>query len=209
MVRLATRMPSFNNSPRIRSAPHVALLAAMWRMRSMTSAGRRGGGLLGWRDFQRQKRRNPSRCQCRIVSGFTSRTALRQLWTSRESRTRRPRSCGRKASALDLAGRDDQLLAEQGVLGDELLPQPGQVDSEPGYQRQRPCGLAQRRLGAAHRRGDGPSKAAEQERDHGADLAQARGNHQLAKSEIMNDPAAEERSGQHSNKTAQTSDWRH
>jgi hypothetical protein len=82
-----------------------AFARAAWtvdRLRSMTSAERRGRGLSGRRDFQRQKRRHPCRCQRRIVSGFTSRTVSRQLWTSLQSITSRPRSSGRRTGRLTL-----------------------------------------------------------------------------------------------------------
>jgi len=102
IVRLAMWMPSFSSSPRIRSAPQVALDSAMRRMSSMRSGASRGRGLPGLRDFKRQKRRNPWRCQRRIVSGFTSRTASRHRGTNRATRTSRPRSCDRKAGRLTL-----------------------------------------------------------------------------------------------------------
>jgi hypothetical protein len=95
-------MPGPSSSPRIRPAPQSRLLEAMRRTRAPVSAGKRGRGLLGLQDLQRQKRQYPCRCQRRIVSGFTSRAVSRQLRTSLESITKTPRSRGRKAGRFTL-----------------------------------------------------------------------------------------------------------
>ena len=70
IVRLLTRMPSFRSSPRIRSAPQSALALAMVRISSTTSAPS-PLDLCVRRERRRQKRVNRSRCQRRIVSGWT------------------------------------------------------------------------------------------------------------------------------------------
>jgi hypothetical protein len=44
IVRLATWMPSFNSSPRVRSAPHGRFFEAMRRMSWMVSGASRGSG---------------------------------------------------------------------------------------------------------------------------------------------------------------------
>jgi hypothetical protein len=63
MVDLATWMLSFISSPRMRSAPHVRLAAAISRMRA-TVSGAMGGWCAGEvvRDLRRQKRVKSRRC---------------------------------------------------------------------------------------------------------------------------------------------------
>ena len=101
-----------------------------------------------------------------------------------------------EGGTLDLARGDDQLLAEQDVLGDELPTGPAYVGNEPGEQGQGPGGLAQRGLGAVDHGGDGGSKAASEGREHGPDLAQDDGSYKLVESEMMSDPTADENASQ-------------
>src|SRR6516165_2480933 len=63
------------NSLAMRSSPQVGFSAAISRMSLRRSLGNRG--LPTGRDFQRQKRRNPLRCQRRKVSGLTFTKASR------------------------------------------------------------------------------------------------------------------------------------
>ena len=103
-----------------------------------------------------------------------------------------------EGGALDAAGRDDQLLAEQDVLGEEFLARPGQIHGEPGHERQRARDLTERGLGVLdHGRDDG-SKTASERREDGTDLAQRRRSYKLVNSEMMNDPAAEQTGSQDS-----------
>jgi hypothetical protein len=69
-----------------------------------------------------------------------------------------------KGRTFDVAGRDDQLLAEQPVLGEQLPARFRQIHGEPGHERQRPRGLAQGGLDALHHCGGGGSEAASEPR---------------------------------------------
>jgi hypothetical protein len=80
----------------MRSAPQRGLSRAMLWMSSTVPAATRGVTALGWHDFQRQKRRNPCRCQRSTVSGWTRRTVLCQWRTRLARRTMSPRSCALK-----------------------------------------------------------------------------------------------------------------
>src|SRR6266851_4320578 len=74
-VRGDTRIPSFIfSSLAMRSSPQMGFSAAIFRIRSRRSPGKRGLPV-GW-DFQRQKSRNPLRCQRSSVSAFTSRISF-------------------------------------------------------------------------------------------------------------------------------------
>ena len=64
------------NSLAMRSCPHVGFSVAIWRIKARRSFGRRG--LPRGRDFHRQNKRNPLRCQRINVSGLTTTKALRQ-----------------------------------------------------------------------------------------------------------------------------------
>src|SRR6516164_7662432 len=76
-VRGETSMVSLSfNSLAMRSSPQVGFSAAISRMSLRRSLGIRG--LPTGRHFQRQKRRNPLRCQRRKVSGLTFTRASRQ-----------------------------------------------------------------------------------------------------------------------------------
>ena len=63
--------------------------------------------------------------------------------------------------------------------------------------RQRPRGLARGGLDTFHHCGGGGSDAAAEPRRHAADLAQRRRRRKLVESEILSDPAADERASQH------------
>ena len=90
-VRLHTRRPSFNNSPRILSAPQSRLFIAISRIKAIVSSA-----ILGLReaafDFRFQYKRKSSRCHLRSVSGCTIKRAGFQVRTSFASRTRSIRS---------------------------------------------------------------------------------------------------------------------
>jgi hypothetical protein len=80
-VRGETRIPSFSfNSFAMRSSPQIGFSAAIFQIRSRRSLGKRG--LPVGLDFQRQKSRNPLRCQRSSVSGFTLINASRH-WNIR------------------------------------------------------------------------------------------------------------------------------
>ncbi len=72
------------------------------------------------RDRARQTRRNPWRCQRRRVSGWTMRGVARQ-----EDEVE-PIGGGARGPH-DLAGEDHELLAQEGVLGDQRGLHPGQI----------------------------------------------------------------------------------
>ena len=62
IVRGETRMPSFRSSSfAICSSPQMGFLLAIFRIRLLRFLGRGGRPIL--RDFQRQNKRNASRCQ--------------------------------------------------------------------------------------------------------------------------------------------------
>lgn len=95
---MLTLMPSLRSSPRIRSAPHSRQRRAMSRMTSTVLAGRRDA--LRRRDPERQNRRNPIRCQRRMVSGWTIAMAPRQEGRSMAPMTNFTLSIGPSAGLL-------------------------------------------------------------------------------------------------------------
>jgi hypothetical protein len=84
-------MASFNNSPRIRLAPHSRLCSAISLMKATVSRD-----ILGLRartfDLRLQNRRYASRCQRRSVSGWMIKSACFQVRTALARSTRRIRS---------------------------------------------------------------------------------------------------------------------
>jgi hypothetical protein len=76
--------------------------------------------------FHRQNSLNPSRCQrSSRVSGLTRRIAPSWHEASEQHEKRPIAACER--GPLDQSCRDDELLTQQRVLGDELLAGAGQV----------------------------------------------------------------------------------
>ncbi len=119
-VRFATRMPSFKSSPRMRSAPQRRFSIAMRRMGAMTSGAMRGSRKPSERDLFRRGTRNPARCQRRTVSGLTRSRARLHRGRSLASRTA-DRARGRERRGVwDGARRDDELLAQKRVFGNQL-----------------------------------------------------------------------------------------
>jgi hypothetical protein len=80
-------------------------------MSSMTSDEIRGASAFVARDFQRQSKRNPSRCQRSTVSGFTSSSASRHLGRAAAS-TDQAALMRLENSSLHLPCRNDKLLAQ-------------------------------------------------------------------------------------------------
>lgn len=99
IVRLATRNPSFNSSPRMRSAPHIRFSRAICRMSSMVSCEMRGSHRFADLERRFQNSPKPSRCQRSTVSGFTRRGVLRHCSRSELNTTTMPRSMGRNGAA--------------------------------------------------------------------------------------------------------------
>ena len=91
IVRLQTRISSFSNSPRMRSAPQRRLFLAISLIKAMVSANTFACVDFGF-DFCLQKRRKPRRCQHRSVSGCTMKSACFHVRTILASRTRSNRS---------------------------------------------------------------------------------------------------------------------
>jgi hypothetical protein len=91
MVRLHTRIPSLSNSPRMRSAPQSRLFLAISLINAIVSVATLGLAVLAF-DLYLQKRRNPSRCQRRRVSGWTIKSACLQVRTVLARSTKRIRS---------------------------------------------------------------------------------------------------------------------
>jgi hypothetical protein len=91
IVRLATLMSSFSNSPRMRSAPQSRLSTAIALIRAMVSAGSLGSCAVV-RDFRFQNSWNPWRCQRSTVSGLTMSSASFHHCNRLASRTTRTRS---------------------------------------------------------------------------------------------------------------------
>jgi hypothetical protein len=196
IVRLATWMPSFNSSPRMRSAPQSRFSKAMRRMSWMVAGTRRGPGRRQL-DRQHQKSRNPCRCHLSTVSGLTSSTASRHRGTNPASRTSRPRSCGRKAGRFTLreatiscwrrrafsatsSPRDRvRSLAIPATSGrDRMAPQKADLTRSTTA------------VAAARTRRRNLDST-------GGDLAQHRRRHKLATSGILNDRAVAQDSSQH------------
>jgi hypothetical protein len=84
-------MPSFSNSPRIRSAPQSRLFAAISLIKAIVS-----GDILGCVarafDWCFQNKRNASRCQRSRVSGWTRNRACFHTRTALAKSTRKMRS---------------------------------------------------------------------------------------------------------------------
>ena len=81
-------------------APHSRFSLDIRMMRSSASCCRRGFGVRWILDFRIHKRRNPSRCHRRTVSGFTSSVASRQRGSLLAKRTSKPLSQGRDFACL-------------------------------------------------------------------------------------------------------------
>ncbi len=103
IVRLLTRMPSFNTSPRIRSAPHRRFSAAISRINAIVF-GSSLGLLDGAFDFLRHSPLNASRCHLRTVSGCMMYNTVAYVGDSFDNNTvrrrSRPPSFGRFAARL-------------------------------------------------------------------------------------------------------------
>ena len=91
MVRLHTRMSSFSNSPRMRSAPHSRLSQAIRLISSTVSVGSFGLREAGL-DFLLQNGRKPALCQRSKVSGCTTNRAFFQVRSLPANSTSRARS---------------------------------------------------------------------------------------------------------------------
>jgi len=91
MVRLHTRMPSFNSSPRIRSAPQSGFALAICLIKAMVSSATLGRWEEAF-DLRFQYTRKSSRCHRSRVSGCTITRACCHVRTSLANRTRRMRS---------------------------------------------------------------------------------------------------------------------
>ena len=119
MVRLLTLIPSLSSSPRMRSAPHKRPRAAMSRMRSIVSGG--SGDVFRGRDRCRQNRRKPARCQRRTVSGWTM--AIARCHDGNRRTDEQPQPVHEvELRTLAAASKDVDLVAEDGVLDDQLPP---------------------------------------------------------------------------------------
>ena len=94
-VAWLTSMPSFNNSPWMRGAPHNGFSQLIRWMSSRISFEVRGRPGFPWQDFHFQKRRNPWRCQPMTVSGLTMTRASFQRGHRRQRKTQNTRSSGR------------------------------------------------------------------------------------------------------------------
>src|SRR3977135_13190 len=72
-------MPSLRSSPWIRGAPHSGLARLIFRINWRISSGTFGLPPRD-RDFQRQNKRNPARCQPMTVTGFTITQGIHNAW---------------------------------------------------------------------------------------------------------------------------------
>jgi hypothetical protein len=115
----------------------------MSRMSSMVSVEMRGRDRLVALDFRFHSSRKPSRCQRRTVSGFTSRMALCQFFTTLDRGYQQTALERSERGPLHLPRRDDQLLAEHRVLGQQFVAAAAQVFDESAHHRRRlqcvPC----------------------------------------------------------------------
>ena len=118
-VRLPTRMPSLSSSPRIRSAPHSRFSAAS-RWIAATVSADTCGRLDAPRDLARQTRRNalpvPAQQRVRLHDEQRGAPAADQARQEDEAEA----VGGGEHGPLDLAAEDHELLAQEGVLGDQL-----------------------------------------------------------------------------------------
>jgi len=114
-VPYETRIPSFtSSSDAIRSSPHVRFAAAISAINCRRSAGTRGRPC--GRDFHRQNKRNPLRCQRMSVFGLTTVMSWRQsisrdnaMSVSRvASSARRGLTCRSRYNATACAGTDSR-----------------------------------------------------------------------------------------------------
>jgi len=102
-VRGETRTPSFNeSSSAIRSSPHAGFSLAINRMSDLMFLGTAGRPRR--RDFHRQSRRNPARCQRMKVAGLTIARASRQS-NRRDSQTKASLVHGSGRRAFDFRSR--------------------------------------------------------------------------------------------------------
>ena len=88
-------------------------------------------------------------------------------------------------------------MAEESVLGQQLLAGPNRVHGETDRQGRGPRGRADGRLDAAHDRRDSASTPGGYDRQYEADPVQGRRKRKLARSELLNDHAADENHIQH------------
>jgi len=77
-------------------ALNPTLASAIWRMRALTSAETSLSAGLRERDFHRQKRRNPARCQQTTVYGLTTTSTSAQRDQNRERTSQNVRSLLRR-----------------------------------------------------------------------------------------------------------------
>ena len=101
-LRSLTWKPSWSNSPWIFGASQPTLDSAIWRISFLISGVTSPFFDLRGRDFQRQKRRNPRRCQRTTVSGFTMTSTSVKRDQMRESRSQKARSRLRRCGRLEL-----------------------------------------------------------------------------------------------------------
>ena len=116
------------NSLAMRSSPQVGFSAAISRM-----SLRRWLGICGLptgRDFQRQKRRNPLRCQRREVSGLDVHQGAAPREHGPQNDHNQPRGIV-GAVWLDLALLEQgELFAEEEVFGSQCAARPGNEQEE-------------------------------------------------------------------------------
>ncbi len=94
-VAWLTSIPSFNNSPWMRGAPHNRFSRLIRWMSLRISFEICGRPDFPWRDFHFQNKRNPWRCPPTTVSGLTMTRASFQRGHRRERKTQNTRSSGR------------------------------------------------------------------------------------------------------------------
>src|SRR5215472_600257 len=115
------------NSLAMRSSPQVGFSAAISRMSRRRFLGT--CGLPTGRDFQRQKRRNPLRCQRRTVLGWTFTRASRQ-------KNMRPRMTNQSRGIVGPVWlylpllEQGELFAQEQVLGSQCAAGPGNQHEE-------------------------------------------------------------------------------
>jgi hypothetical protein len=164
----------------------------------MTSGDRRGRGWPGLRDLQRQSRRNPCRCQRRMVPAFTSRTASRQRGTSPASRTSRPRSCGRKAGRLTLREATISCWRRKAFSASSSLRDLVRSTANPTTSGRGRVASWKTNLMACTAAVAAARSRRRERCNTRCDLTEGRRSHKLVKSGNLNDPGADETAGQHS-----------
>ena len=104
-LRSPMSMPSLSNSPWILGAPQPTLALAIWWMSRLTSDATLPAAGPCERDFHRQNRRKPARCQRSTVSGLTTTSTSAKRDQTWERSNQNARSLVLRRGRLDVRRR--------------------------------------------------------------------------------------------------------